>query len=160
MQPRAEWQENSDMPCDQGSAIDMIAAEFPEFNFDTVSPEFPDKTGRWKFTEEAIRQRGIDCRKWLRSRPETVIAVVTHSAFLRIAISPTRFANADYRVFDFLENTDELKQWSLTEERGGGMGRSPKGVPVILPTDFGLSEVSDEATVPKAVSEAADELPT
>ena len=120
--------ENSDKPCDTGTPIATISKDFPAFNFNTVSPEYPSKEGRWAFSEAAITQRGLDCRQWLKSRPEKVIAVVSHSGFLRLGISHTKYANADYRVFDFADDaSDELVEWESTEHRGGGMGKSEKG---------------------------------
>lgn len=159
VQPRGEWQENSNMPCDTGTHVETLVREFPQFSYDTVFPEFPNKTGRWAFSEEAILQRGSDCRRWLKSRPEKVIAVVTHSAFLRIGIAPTRFANADYRVFDFVADGDELHQWPLTDENGGGMGKSPKGAHATLPSDFEIPDYMKELQQPKAVGEAATQVP-
>ena len=138
VQLRAEWQENSNKPCDSGTPIRVLAKEYPGFDFSTVSPEYPSKEGKWEFSESAIIQRGIDCRRWLRSRPEKVIMVVSHSAFLRTAISPTRFYNADYRIFDFAETGDNLVQWPLTDKGGGGMGRSPKEPYYHDPADFTL----------------------
>ena len=128
VQPRGEWQETSGCPCDIGTEVDTLAKEFPAFSFDTVFPEWPAKTGRWACAQEAVIQRGIDCRRWLKSRPERVIAVVSHVGFLGAAVSRKRYSNADYRVFDFAnDGGDELIEWKLTEERGGGMGRSEKG---------------------------------
>jgi hypothetical protein len=79
----------------------------------------------------------------LHSRPEKVIAVVSHSAFLRTAVTHRRFANADFRIFDF-ENVIiekgkervELREWEKTSENGGGMGWSMKGVHGVLDGDF------------------------
>lgn len=60
--------------------------------------------------------------------------VVSHSGFLRTAVAGRWFANADYRVFDFVsrEGKDEeepyrLVEWDLTKGKGG-MGRSEEGV--------------------------------
>jgi broad specificity phosphatase PhoE len=160
VQVRGEWQENSDNPCDTGTPIDELAKEFPQFSFDRIFPEFPAKTGRWAFSEKAIVQRGIDCREWLRSRPESVIAVVTHSAFLRLAIQPSRYANADFRVYDFEQDGNKLQQWPLTKNNGGGLGKSPKGEPVVLSEEYGIpdhgGDVNDQD---KTVGEPAEQNP-
>lgn len=140
VQIRGEWQENSTAMCDVGTPIAVLAEEFPDFIFDTVYPEYPAKTGRWAFTQAAVMQRGLDCRRWLKSRPERVVAVVSHSAFLRTAVSHRRYFNADYRVFDFADDgSDELIERPLTEERGGGMGRSEKGTHHAKPSDFEIA---------------------
>jgi hypothetical protein len=54
--------------------------------------------------------------------------VVSHSGFLRVAVSNRFYANADYRVFDFGEGEDgklALTERDWTEKRGGGLGESP-----------------------------------
>jgi hypothetical protein len=64
---------------------------------------------------------------------------VSHSAFLRTAVTNRRFANADYRVFDFENVVDGnfiLREWEETSQKGGGMGWSIKGVHGILDGDF------------------------
>lgn len=129
--------ENSDKPCDTGTKVSIISKDFPEFDFSTVSHDYPSKTGRWAFSQAAITQRGVDCRRWLKARPEEVIAVVSHSGFLRVGVSHRHYANADYRVFRFAENSaDELIEWNLTGKNGGGMGYSRVGLAMIEPTDF------------------------
>lgn len=137
--------ENSDSPCDTGSSLDTIAAEFPGLDFSTVDPVFPSKAPNtpYAFTRTANRARGQACLEKLYSRPEKVVAVVSHSGFLRTGISKRRYANADYRVFTFRRRGDG--GLSLVEERataglGGGMGRSEKGVQKVEVWDFPPSE--------------------
>lgn len=133
-----------------------MASEFPQFDYSQVDPLYPDKTSNidtnpYAFTRRAILARGQSCLKALYSRPEKVIAVVSHSGFLRTAVAHRRFFNADWRVFDFDEEAMLaskqagegdgkglflLKEWKLTEEKGGGMGRSPIGVFATEPRDF------------------------
>lgn len=73
-----------------------------------------------------MTERGIAAKKWIKERPEKVIAVVSHSGFLRVGITDGKmFENADYRIFEFREDL-ELKEWELTETKGGGLGKSPK----------------------------------
>lgn len=65
----------------------------------------------------------VDCRHWLKKRPESVIAVVSHSGFLRLAVTFAQYPNADYRVFDFADDdSDRLIERETTKESGGGMG--------------------------------------
>jgi hypothetical protein len=141
--------------------------EFPNFDFSSVDPSYPDKTTNlstnpYAFTRKAILARGQTCLQNLYTRPEKVIAVVSHSGFLRTAICHRRFFNADWRVFDFDEDAMKeskekgeveflLKEWKETEENGGGMGRSEKGVVAVLPTDFPPEEEVD--------GEGAEEVP-
>ncbi|KAF2263598.1 phosphoglycerate mutase-like protein [Lojkania enalia] len=155
--PDAGWQENADKPCDTGSPIPTIQSEFPQFDFSLLDPLYPDKTtsihtNPYAFTKRAILARGQNCLQSLYSRPEKAIAVVSHSDFLRAGVCNRRFFNADWRIFDYDKEVIEesrrkregvdgkgfllLKEWEETAEKGGGMGRSEKGIFRILSTDF------------------------
>lgn len=131
---RAEWQENSDNRCDIGSSPQLMRQEWPQFDWSAVDPAYPAKTGLYEFSADGLTRRGIAARRWLRNRPEKVIAVVSHSGFLRVGVSHRYYDNADYRIFDFAEGDADddvggrLVEWKLTEERGGGLGKSEKGV--------------------------------
>jgi len=63
---RAEWQENSDKPCDTGTDISVMEKEWHQFDWSSVDPEYPTKTGLYAFSKEGLTQRGIAARKWLR----------------------------------------------------------------------------------------------
>ncbi|KAF2499309.1 phosphoglycerate mutase-like protein [Lophium mytilinum] len=160
----AGWQENSDKPCDTGSPLKAVADRFPRFatTLSTVDPLYPHKTtpssNPYAFTRLAVLARGQACLKALYSRKEKVIAVVSHSGFLRTAVSGRRYANADFRIFEFDEEAMEkekglgldgeglfrLKEWKETEEKGGGMGKSEKGVFGVRKTDFPEETVDEE----------------
>lgn len=133
--------ENSDNPCDSGTDLRTIAAEFPELDLSSVDPTYPDKSLKtpYAFTHSANAARGQSCLAELYARPEKVIAVVSHSGFLRTAICKRRFANADYRVFKFRKRRDgqlTLVEDASTSQAGGAMGRSEKGVQMIQEWDF------------------------
>jgi broad specificity phosphatase PhoE len=155
---RAEWQENSDKPCDTGSPISDMAKEWPQFDWSVVDPTYPAKVGLYEFSKTGLTQRGIAARKWLRERPEKVIAVVSHSGFLRVGVSYRMYDNADFRIFDFGEGDEEiggkLVEWDLTEQQGGGLGKSLKGY---FPMREGDYPAESEAKVD--VGEAASEIP-
>jgi hypothetical protein len=106
--------------------------EWPQFDWSTVDPVFPAKTRLYAYTIPALTKRGIEVRKWLRERLEKVVAVVSHSGFLRCGVSNRKFAYADFRIFDFVEVDGQvnpkLVEWELTESNGGGLGKSPRGV--------------------------------
>lgn len=90
---------------------------------------FPAKKGPYIFTREAVKQRGINAKLWLKSRPEVLIIVVTHSAFLRTAVVGRRFANADFQLFSFSSHdvdSVEMVEDELTDGTGE-MARSQKG---------------------------------
>lgn len=137
---RPEWQENSAKPCDTGSAISTMKKEWPEFDWSTVDPTYPAKTGLYAFSEEGLTSRGRQAREWLRNRPEKVVAVVSHAGFLRVGVSSRRFENADFRIFDFPQESNgdklELMEWEITERKGGGLGKSEKGVFPPGPSDW------------------------
>lgn len=130
------WIENSDNGCDTPSSKERLAEMYPQFHLTETPPEYPQKTGVLAFTQDAIEARGRHVRQALKNRPEKVIAVVSHAAFLRLGATHWRFANADYRIFDFATEGDELVQWQDTEEKGGGMGRSAKERSYPKPIDF------------------------
>jgi hypothetical protein len=150
--------------------------EFPNYDFSTVDPTYPDKTtnletNRYAFTQKAIVARGQSCLEALYHRPEKVIAVVSHSGFLRTAVCNRMFFNADWRVFTFDEEAMQeskkkgegddgkgkfvLKEDEETEKKGGGMGRSDVGIFGIVEGDF----PPEEAKKVEEVGEAAKQKP-
>ena len=88
---RAEWQENSAKPCDVGRPIEEMEKEWPQFDWSTVDPKWPSKEGLYAYSKDGLVNRGIACRKWLKERPEKVIAVVSHSGFLRVGVSSKKY---------------------------------------------------------------------
>jgi hypothetical protein len=168
--PSANWQENADKPCDTGTPLPSISQEFPQYDFSTVDPSFPDKTTNlsqnpYAFTQKAILARGQTCLKDLYSRPEKVIAVVSHSGFLRTAVCNRMFFNADWRVFEFDEEMGKqegkyvLKESEETEKKGGGMGRSDVGVFRVVEGDFPEEAAKEEGRV-EELGEASKEMPS
>lgn len=155
VQLRAEWQENSAKPCDTGTAPSKMKDEWAMYDWSSVDPVFPSKTGLYEFTEEALINRGVAARRWLRNRPEKVIAVVSHAGFLRVGVSYRRYENADYRIFDFTEGDEELGgglvEREETASRGGGMGKSDKGV-------FGFND-DDRKNIARAHTEVQKSIP-
>ncbi|KIW01464.1 uncharacterized protein PV09_07221 [Verruconis gallopava] len=146
----ARWQENSDAPCDTGSPVSALQDEFPQYRegLSRVDPAWPSKTGPYAFTRTATLERGQAVLQALYSRPEKVVAVVSHSGFLRTAVSQSHYANADYRVFDFEEKMAG-KEYRLierdgTREKGGGLGMSWKGWANVEEGDF-PEEITNEA---------------
>ena len=144
--------ENSNAACDTGSDLNRIAKEFPELDFSQVDTIYPSKSDNtpYAFTRIANQARGEACLKALYDRPEKVIAVVSHAGFLRTAITQRRFENADYRIFTFARDKDgklELFEDAMTEKKGGGMGRSAKGIYLLNDWDFppeNIEEVEEE----------------
>lgn len=117
-----------------GGAV-VLAPKFPAIDFSTLDPVYPDKrspAGAHYFaTRTGILNRGQASLRRLRDRPEKVIIVVSHSGFLRLGVTGCFYLNADYRIFDFEEESGpngeiRLRQWDETKEKGGGMGKSWK----------------------------------
>ncbi|KAI1455562.1 phosphoglycerate mutase-like protein [Annulohypoxylon moriforme] len=140
----ADWQENSPKPCDTGSPVHKLIDEFPMVDFSKVDPVFPDKTSpaasHYHFTKAAILVRAQSALKKLYERPEKVIIVVSHSAFLRLAVSGYWYFNADYRIFDIAPMDSHgdlcrLEQHETTKETGGGLSRSWID-PIVLGSDL------------------------
>lgn len=130
----AGWQENSAKPCDTGSPIPVVAAEFPRISFGTVDPVYPDKMSPagdlYHYRKDKLLARAQAVLGELYARPEDAVVVVSHSGFMRQAVTGDHYFNADYRIYDFEERSagDEgapfkLRQWDLTKGTGG-MGRS------------------------------------
>ncbi|KAI1500322.1 histidine phosphatase superfamily [Biscogniauxia marginata] len=133
IQADAGWQENSNKPCDTGSPVATLVEEFPVIDFSTLDPVWPDKTSpagsHYHYTKTALLVRAQASLKKLYERPEKVIVVVSHSAFMRLAVTGCWYFNADYRIFDFAEMTGpgdsfRLEQHASTKEKGGGLGLS------------------------------------
>lgn len=163
---RPEWQENSAKPCDTGTAIEKMAKDFPDFDWSTVDPTYPAKTGLYAFNKKSLTQRGVEARKWLKERPEEVVAVVSHHGFLRVGASSCRYENADFRIFEFGPGQDglELVQWEVTDKKGGGLGRSDKGHFPAVESDFvprdGAPASAEAPQKDEAYGEVAKEKPT
>jgi len=131
--------------------------EWPQFDWSTVDPKYPAKTGLYEYSKRGLTERGIEARKWLKNRPEKVIAVVSHSGFLRVGVSYRMYANADFRIFDFAEGHDEvggkLVEWELTEKKGGGLGKSCQG-------DFPMGSGDYPKEAGESVGEVTSEVPS
>jgi broad specificity phosphatase PhoE len=130
--------ENYPKPCDTGSPAPELAAEFPAIDFSGLDPVYPDKTSpagvAYRYGKEPILARGQSALADLYTRTEDVIVVVSHSGFMRTAVAGRWFANADYRIFDFVDREGKgeeepyrLVEWELTKGKGG-MGRSNEAV--------------------------------
>ncbi|OLN81146.1 putative phosphatase SPAC5H10.03-like protein 2, partial [Colletotrichum chlorophyti] len=156
IQADARWQarsqatndgpENSAKPCDTGTAISDLKAEFPDVDFSTVDPVYPDKTSpagaAYAFTQDSILGRAQSCIHSLSERKEKLVFVVSHSGFLRLGVTGYWFSNADYRMFEVVKDKDsghppKLRQHEST--LSGGLGKSWTD-PVIIGSDLPTSE--------------------
>ncbi|KAL5604280.1 uncharacterized protein BROUX77_004466 [Berkeleyomyces rouxiae] len=133
----ADWQETTAKPCDTGSDVSTLKAEFPAIDFSEVDPVYPDKTSpagqAYAWSRSALLARGARVRESLKKRPEKWVIVVSHAGFLRQAVSGWWYFNADYRIFDFVDDDAETPSEAQVEGTGlrlrdetklGGMGWS------------------------------------
>lgn len=146
--------ENSSKPCDTGTPVSILSEEFPNVDFSGVDPVYPDKTSargaQYSYSRSALLSRAQRALEALHQRSEKgVVVVVSHSGFLRQALTGYWFFNADFRIFEFDKNPQEsqeqklvLKQSNLTLE--GGLGWSWKDP---VPIGDGLPE--KEENIPK-----------
>ncbi|KAF2842729.1 hypothetical protein M501DRAFT_1012129 [Patellaria atrata CBS 101060] len=173
--------ENSDKPCDTGlppvPALSLLHSTPPHIpsthplslslaTLPSTYPLYPAKTGPFAFTRRAILARGHDALSALSTREEKVIAVVSHSGFLRTAVAGMWFRNGDFRVFEFEDGgvgLGEVRDWKAgrglreseeTRERGGGLGGSRKEPAGIERMDF-----PEEGVGERAGDEPAVEVP-
>ncbi|KAK6216769.1 phosphoglycerate mutase [Colletotrichum tabaci] len=146
IQADARWQENSAKPCDTGSSVDDLKAEFAKVDFSAVDPVYPDKTSprgaKYAFTKEAILERARSGVQDIREHKEKLILVVSHSGFLRLGVTGHWFFNGDYRVFELDECNEpdqppKLKQLEAT--LSGGLGKSWPD-PVVIGSDLPIPD--------------------
>ncbi|TQN67163.1 Phosphatase [Colletotrichum shisoi] len=146
IQADARWQENSAKPCDTGSSVDDLRAEFAKVDFSAVDPVYPDKTSprgaKYAFTKEAILERARSGVQDIREHKEKLILVVSHSGFLRLGVTGHWFFNGDYRVFELDECNEpgqqpKLKQLEAT--LNGGLGKSWPD-PVVIGSDLPIPD--------------------
>jgi hypothetical protein len=132
----------------------QLSKTFPKVDFSHVDPVYPDKTSpagsRYAYTRNAILARAQSCLRDLYNRPEKFIIIVSHSCFLRLAVTGCWFFNGDYRIFDFEEREgpdDEyrLKQWEQTSDGGMGWSWSKKvDIGSELPDEDGQEQLGTE----------------
>ncbi|KAI1266778.1 phosphoglycerate mutase-like protein [Xylariaceae sp. FL1019] len=101
---RAEWQETTANPCDIGAPRAEIEAAWPDFDFTSLDPVYPEKTGFYDPSEEALLERAAAGRQWLAQQKEKCIVVVTHSGFLVRVIEGPRFKNTEYRAYEVVDD--------------------------------------------------------
>ncbi|KAI1192372.1 histidine phosphatase superfamily [Nemania serpens] len=113
-----EVQEASHLPCDTGSPLDEIRAQFAHAPVDFAMVEsgwHVKQQGKWTPTVEMLLERGKRARRWLRRRPEKNILVVSHGCFLHFLTDDwvdavnshaTSWDNAEVRTFVFEDEHD------------------------------------------------------
>ncbi|CZT20401.1 uncharacterized protein RCC_06261 [Ramularia collo-cygni] len=147
-----ELQETSDLPCDTGSSLEVLAKEFEgkPVDLSLVTPGWNDKKGKWAPNPDAINERAQAARKWLMARPEKAIVLVTHGGFLHYftedwadvqKFAGTGWANTEVRSFNFAINESDPAHLIETEASRSKREQKP---------------VDKEARVPLSLSAAND----
>jgi len=126
----ANWQETTADPCNTGTPVAQLEADFLGVRFSGVDPAYPDKTSPgspYAYTRSAVLARARSCVQNLHARTEKVVVVVSHSWFLRVGVTGRWFMHGDFRVFDFEHSPDTSEAYRLREHEdtnAGGLGRS------------------------------------
>ncbi|KAF3934070.1 hypothetical protein ABW19_dt0205493 [Dactylella cylindrospora] len=159
-----ELQETSDRPCDTGRPTAELKLMFPGIQFDECDRTNWLQKKHGFYTRANLETRAIFVRKWLYERPEEVIAVVTHSGFLRWLaaadfpfVEPRdSFRNCEFRGYTFadIKKDDGIgapyklveEQWSIDlrkVKRGDGFIQAPSGE--LVPTSAQTISPEDQA---------------
>lgn len=94
-------------PCDRRRRLSVLKAEYPAIDFSDISTEDDvhwDTLGDARETDEMMVARAHELFAWLRTRPETNIAVITHSSFLQVMLS--KAIQASPTLNKWFENCD------------------------------------------------------
>ncbi|KAI1103986.1 phosphoglycerate mutase-like protein [Jackrogersella minutella] len=103
-------QECNDLPCDTGSAREVLEKdpEFAVFDLAPLTPDWNGKQGFYAASDAALDERARWVRRFLRDRPERNIVLVSHGDILRrITADPKTgqstypWKNAEVRIFEF-----------------------------------------------------------
>lgn len=140
-----ELQETSDLPCDTGSDVSVLEAEFGAggvVDLGLVGEGWNGKVGRWSPAASAIEARAREARVWLRDLAREAhtqggdgngdgdkdvdIVVVTHGGFLHYftedwegneKFTGTGWANTEVRSYEFVDAGMGDEAASLVETR-------------------------------------------
>ena len=99
-----DLQEADRWPCDTGSDIPLLEAEFSGYSLDFshLPRDWNNKKGVYAPTPEALEERARNVRRSLRNREEQTILVVTHGGFLAYLVPEAEpFANTEWRFYQF-----------------------------------------------------------
>ncbi|KAK6354401.1 hypothetical protein TWF730_008808 [Orbilia blumenaviensis] len=144
-----EVQETSPNPCDTGSSVESLKKTFPSLDFSNCERHDWLTKSHGFYTRNNLGIRATCVRKWLFERPESVIAVVTHSGFLRwltpqdfpFVENRDKYRNCEYRGYTFAPITSDdgegspfklvEEHWSveLRKVKRAGELDSPTGTP-------------------------------
>ncbi|KAJ5081155.1 phosphoglycerate mutase-like protein [Penicillium angulare] len=152
-----DLQEVGQFPCDVGSTIPELLLEKERENLPIdiglLTDDWTSKEGRYQAIRGKIQARALNMRCWLRKRPEKDIAVVSHGAFLHFLTDDwedackheaTSWANTEHRVYNFVEQSDEMHgndEASMQETTFSRERRGKTGPPLNLESQRQLREI-------------------
>ena len=129
-----EAQETGALPCDIGSDPEALEKEFETLPVDLslVHEGWNSKTGRGAADADAVRERALFVRRWLRDREEDVICLVSHGGFLHYLnedwdgfgeAKGTGWANCEWRTYEFKAGAAERDENATLVETEGSRAR-------------------------------------
>ena len=127
--PLIDLQEASGWRCDTGSDVAVLEVDFADANLDfsDVPADWNSKKGPWAPTDDALAERAIRVRRWLKERPEKQIVVVTHAGFLHLLTQDSvPFENTEWRTYKFASyGQDEDEKAKLDRVHHGSEVQKP-----------------------------------
>ena len=129
-----EVQEIGIVPCDVGSDPDVLEKEFETVPVDLslVHEGWNSKTGCWAPDADAVRERALFVRCWLRDREEDAICLVSHGGFMHYLnedwdgfgeAKATGWANCEWRSYEFKAEVGEGDENATRVETEGSRAR-------------------------------------
>jgi len=85
-------------PCDGRRSVSELKNEFSKIDYSFMEDDedaYGEMLGEKRETDEMIIARAHNFFEWLKDRPETNIAVVTHSAFLSVLFNKVVICSSD-----------------------------------------------------------------
>ncbi|KAI7119156.1 hypothetical protein KC316_g18583 [Hortaea werneckii] len=141
-------EEASDAPCDTGSEVDILQADFPDIvDFDNV------KYGWWHHDRElavdppSLNARAAKLRRFIRDRPEKEVVLVSHGFFNHYLTGDVNdkgeqttpwWEETELRTFSFVED-DERAMIRETDESMRRRGAKEEGPRLNRPKERGKS---------------------
>jgi broad specificity phosphatase PhoE len=104
----------ADFTCDRRRTITELRKDFPGVDFSEIESEEDEMFFNSKEDDEICKKRTVEFLQWLSKRPETRIAVVTHSIFLKNLFEQFGFGLAK-------EDVDALHKFPTNAEMRGIM---------------------------------------
>jgi len=141
-----EAQEVAALPCDTGSDVALLQAEFRDVpvDFSLVGEGWTSKRGKWAADPGPVEKRAREVRQWLKARPEQNIVLVTHGAFLHYLTEDwsdcaTGWSNTEFRSYTFLDEYGDNA--SLVETSGSRKRRRGTEIAMSLQEQMELKAV-------------------